>query len=90
MAKFDELELLLRETRVASRREDKQKLLEAEAAERVAKLVRLRNLREAFDAERFRWFMVNQYRFSNRSSLTLEQWRSLIDHEMTKEVRKSA
>lgn len=92
MAKLDELELLLRETRVASRREEKQKIAEAEAAERVAKLLRMRNLREAFDAERFRWFITHQDRIVNpkRMLWTIEQWRTAIDFEMGKEEKKRA
>lgn len=91
MTKMDELELLLRETRVASRNEAAQKLKEKEASERVLKNSRIRALRESFDAERFRWFITNQYRFTqaNRASFTIDQWRSLIDLEMTKEIKRA-
>lgn len=80
----DELDDLMQEVRVKSRREEKQARLEAEAQERALKRARFQALRAAFDAERFRWLAQHTYWLCGKpfGTWTLEEWRNRIDLAM--------
>ena len=77
----DPLEQLLHRARVLSRKEEKAKITEAEAAERAAKRVRTEEIRSAFDAERFRFM-------ARLAGKTLEEFRRQIDSEIHKQRAK--
>lgn len=87
----DELEQLLHEVRIQSRRELKQARLESEAAARAEKRARFQALRSAFDAERFRWLAGHpEFALRINQRWTLDQWRSQIDLAIREENRKKA
>lgn len=79
----DILDQLLHDIRVKSRREERQAKLEEEAAARALKLANHRRLREAFDAERFRYWFSQQL----HKGRTLDEWRELIDKQMERDGR---
>lgn len=98
---IDPLDALLRDAkhqeRIHSRREERQKRAEQEAAERALKTARIRALREAFDAERFRWFF-SQAALTRQAILDaasvkitdLESWRTFIDTQRATSEPKRA
>lgn len=88
----DELEQLLHEVRIQSRRELKQARLESEAAARAEKRARFQALRSAFDAERFRWLSKNSSWLCGKpfGTWNLEEWRSQVDLAIRKENRNRA
>lgn len=86
---IDELDSLMQEVRVKSRREMKQAQKEAEASARAERRARFQALREAFDAERFRWLAQHPFFLDRiRPRWSIEDWRSQIDLAMRTEHRK--
>lgn len=101
MPKLDPLDALLRDAknqeRIYSRREERQRRAEQEAAERALKAARIKALREAFDAERFRWFFsqgtATQQHLLQSARLredNLEAWRIFIDIQRANSEPKRA